>query len=524
MRLPHVCGILEPFTDSLGLSRTMIGRTLRNRYHILELLGDGSTATVYKAADKRLGREVALKVLLPHVRESVQKRFFQEATAVAQLNHPNIMAIYDMDEEGGTHFLVVEYVEGDSLSRYIPSSPEIVVNLGQQIAMALHYAHERDIIHRDIKPANIKVTPQGVVKIMDLGLALPREAKRVTADGMIIGTPAYLSPEQAQALALDRRTDIYSLGVVLYEMATGQLPFSSDDIPALLVQQVKQPPPPPRIINPDIPLAMESVILKALEKQPGRRYQTAEALAQALQASVHAESVSQPTMAARPVTAPLSRPPLRLVLADDHNILRKTLVSFLSERDDMMVVGEAADGEAALQQVLALQPDVVLLDLNMPIKGGLEVLPEIRHGVPSAKVLVLTGRDEDWYITQALRAGAHGYILKSANENDLIDGIRKVAQGTLVLGSGVAEKVVTGALRGTNEKLSQDERMVILMVASGYDNDGISARLNMPMTLVVETLAHAMDKLGAKDRHAAALKALRRGDILLEELHGLEDE
>jgi serine/threonine-protein kinase len=121
----------------------MIGRILRNRYEILELLGDGSTATVYKAVDRRLGRDVALKVLLPHVRDSVQKRFFQEATAVAQLNHPNIMAIFDMDEDGGTHFLVVEYVEGDSLSHYVPSAPEVVVDLGQQIALALHYAHER---------------------------------------------------------------------------------------------------------------------------------------------------------------------------------------------------------------------------------------------------------------------------------------------------------------------------------------------------------------------------------------------
>jgi serine/threonine protein kinase/DNA-binding CsgD family transcriptional regulator len=503
----------------------MIGRILRNRYEVIELLGEGSTATVYKAVDKRLGRDVALKVLLPHVRETVQKRFFQEATAVAQLNHPNIMAIYDMDEDSGTHFLVVEYVEGDPLNHYIPSTPEVVVELGRQIALALHYAHERDIIHRDIKPANIKVTPAGQVKIMDLGLALPREAKRVTADGMIIGTPAYLSPEQAQAFALDRRTDIYSLGVVLYEMVTGQLPFSSDDIPALLVQQVKQPPPPPRLINPDIPLALESVILKALEKSPSRRFQTAEALAQALQASVRTSAtLNQPTQTARPVTAPLSRPPLRLVLADDHNILRRTLVSFLSERDDMMVVGEAADGEAALQQTLALQPDVVLLDINMPIKSGLEVLPEIRHGVPSAKVLVLTGREEDWYITQALRAGAHGYILKSASENDLIDGIHKVAQGTLVLGSGVAEKVVTGALRGTNERLNEEERQTLLLVAAGMNNDAISQRLDMPMTTLVETLAHAMDKLGAKDRHAAALKALRRGDILLDELHALENE
>jgi DNA-binding NarL/FixJ family response regulator len=429
-----------------------------------------------------------------------------------------------MDEESGTHFLVVEFVEGDSLNHYVPSAPEVVVNLGQQIALALHYAHEHEIIHRDIKPANIKVTPAGQVKIMDLGLALPREAKRVTADGMIIGTPAYLSPEQAQAMALDRRTDIYSLGVVLFEMVTGQLPFSSDDIPALLVQHVKQPPPPPRLINPEIPLALESVILKAMEKSPSRRFQTAEALARALEGSVRSNAGTyHPTLPARAVSSS-ARAPLRLVLADDHNMLRRTLVSFLSERDDMMVVGEAADGEMALQQTLALQPDVVLLDLNMPIKSGLDVLPEIRHGVPSAKVLVLTGRDEDWYITQALRAGAHGYILKSANETDLIDGIQKVAQGTLVLGRGVAEKVVTGALRGTNEKLTEEERKLMLMVAAGFDNDGISARLDMPMTTLVETMARAMDKLGAKDRHAAALKALRRGDILLDELHAFESD
>ena len=168
----------------------MIGKTLRNRYEIKELLGEGSTATVYKALDRRLGREVALKVLLPHVRDTVRKRFFQEAHAVALLNHPNIMAIYDMEEEHEQPFLVVEYVEGDSLAKYIPCSAEMVVDLGRQIAGALHYAHERQIIHRDIKPANIKVTSSGHVKIMDLGLALPKDAKRVTTDGMIIGTPA----------------------------------------------------------------------------------------------------------------------------------------------------------------------------------------------------------------------------------------------------------------------------------------------------------------------------------------------
>ncbi|MEP7294376.1 MAG: protein kinase, partial [Chloroflexota bacterium] len=493
----------------------MIGRTLRNRYQIYELLGEGSTAAVYKALDKRLGRDVALKVLLPHVRDTVRKRFFQEATAVAMLNHPGIMAIYDIDEEDDHNFLVIEYVEGDTLAAYVPATPDQVVEIGRQIAQALHYAHERQIIHRDIKPANIKVTSSGQVKIMDLGLALPRDAKRVTADGMIIGTPAYLSPEQAQGMVLDYRTDIYSLGIVLYEMAAGQLPFLSDDIPSLLLQHVKEPPPSIRQHHPEVPVALESVIFKALEKNPSHRYQSSGALAQALGAALSgSETPTQPTRALKAA----ERPTVRIALADDHAVLRQTLVNFLSQRDEFIIVGEAGDGNGALQLALELQPDVLLLDLNMPGKGGLEALPEIRAQAPNVKVLVLTGRDEEWYITQALKAGAHGYLLKSASESDLIDGILKVTQGTLVLGRGVAEKVVTGMLKPSPNKLTEDERQILLLIAGGYETEQIAERLNLPLPLLIESLARAMDKMKSKDRHAAALQALRQGDILLDEL------
>jgi len=504
----------------------MIGRTLLNRYQITAQLGDGSTATVYRATDLRLNRDVALKVLLPHVRDSTRRRFFQEATAAAQLNHPGIMAIYNIEEDYEQPFLVVEYVEGRALTDFIPSAPAVVVELGAQIARALQYAHERDIIHRDIKPANIKVTPERSIKIMDLGLALPREAARVTAEGMVIGTPAYLSPEQAQGAALDFRTDIYSLGVVLYELACGQLPFDADDISALLLQQVRQPPPPPRLIVPSLPADLESAILKALEKHPARRFQSCRSMADALEAALSAPSPADaPTAGRRPEGPDLTRrPSLRLVLADDHNIMRRTLVSFLEGRPEFTVVGEAADGETALHQTLTLLPDVLLLDLNMPGKGGLDILPTIRQRAPGVKVLVLTGRDEEWYIVRALRAGAHGYVLKTTDESELIDAISKVMEGHMVLGSGVAERIVGGLLTGQEghaAALSELERKILLYVAAGYENEAIARQLRLGMPIVIETLAGAMNKLGAKDRTSAALEALKRGDIALDDLHQL---
>ncbi|MDZ4770223.1 MAG: protein kinase [Chloroflexota bacterium] len=501
----------------------MIGKTLRHRYEIESLLGEGSTAAVYLARDHRLNRVVALKILLPHVNESARKRFFQEAQSVAQLNHPGIMALYDMDEEDGKAFLVVEYVAGRLLSETIPASVAQVVALGRQIAEALNYAHERKIIHRDIKPANIMVTPDGQTKIMDLGLALPREAKRVTAAGMIIGTPAYLSPEQAQGMTLDHRTDIYSLGVVLYEMVTGMLPFASDDIPALLLQHVRQPAPPPSIHVPSLPLALENVILKALEKNPSRRFQSGDALARSLDAALLVDPLA--TAGALDATRPASSVhvdnlPVRVYVADDHTVLRRSLVSFIGQHDAYLIVGEAGDGETAQREVLELRPNVLLLDLNMPVKGGLDVLPIIRAKAPDVRVLILTGRDEEWYIMRALRAGAHGYLLKSSSEDELIDAIEKVSGGQLVLGRGVAEKVVTGMLRASDDhlKLNEIERQIMLLVAGGLDNEAIAGRLDMPLSDLIEALASAMDKMAAKDRHAAALQAVRRGEILLEEL------
>lgn len=508
----------------------MIGRKLRHRYLVQKLIGEGSTSAVYMALDERLNRVVAIKLLLPNVRDTTRKRFMQEANAAAQLNHPNIMAMYELEDDEERPFLVLEHVEGDPLSKFVPSPPATVVRLGVQVANALHYAHEKGIIHRDIKPANIKVTPEGQIKIMDMGLALSRHTPRVTAHGMVIGTPAYLSPEQAQGQPLDARTDVYSLAIVLYEMATGRLPFTSDDIAALLLQQVKQPPQPISYHVPSFPRQLEAVIIKSLDKQPARRYQTAAQFADALESALPPDRAPAPAgtggeaLKTRTTSNTGERVrTLRVMLADDHTLLRQTLAGMLESSGDFVVVAEAGDGDSALNKALAVLPDILLLDINMPGRSGLEILPLLRRDAPDIKVLILTGRDEDAYIVRALRSGAHGYILKSADEKELIDAVTKVMAGQLVLGRGVAERVVTGLLvsRDAKPELDETETRIIQRVAAGYDNDEIAEALNLSLTQMIESMARLMDKLGSKDRHSAALKALRLGLIVIEDVHGL---
>jgi DNA-binding NarL/FixJ family response regulator len=216
---------------------------------------------------------------------------------------------------------------------------------------------------------------------------------------------------------------------------------------------------------------------------------------------------------------------LRIILADDHTLLRKTLSNLLETRDDYVIVAEAGDGDNALKQTLAILPDPLILDLNMPGRTGIDILPDIRSQAPTVKVLVLSGRDEDVYIVRALRAGAHGYVLKSADESELLEAIDKVIKGQLYLGRGVAEKV-TGLLTGATDetKLDEQECRIMLYVAAGYENEEIARTLKLPITELIETMARCMDKLKAKDRHAAALKALRSGYVLLEDLQVLTEQ
>jgi len=255
----------------------MLGKTI-SHYKILEKLGEGGMGIVYKAQDTKLDRFVALKFLPSHLTKSDadKARFLQEAKAAAALNHTNVCTIHEIHDEGENPFIVMEYVEGETLQARIKEKGKgikQIINIAIQIAEALKAAHKKGIIHRDIKSENIMVTETGQVKVMDFGLARMRGAAKLTKTGSTIGTVAYMSPEQAKGDQVGKWTDIWSFGVVLYEMSTGQLPFSGDYDQAVIYAILNEEPEPPSSVNSGIPSELDQMIIKAMKKEIKNRYQ-----------------------------------------------------------------------------------------------------------------------------------------------------------------------------------------------------------------------------------------------------------
>jgi beta-lactam-binding protein with PASTA domain/tRNA A-37 threonylcarbamoyl transferase component Bud32 len=277
-----------------------VDRTYGGRYATVERVGQGGMAEVYRARDELLGRDVAVKVLSERFSRdrSFVERFRREAQAAANLNHPNIVSLFDYGSDDDTYFIVMEFIDGSSLSDIIRREgalmPERAAEIASDVARALDRAHAQGLVHRDIKSGNIMITRTGQTKVTDFGIAraVGRDGEQtMTQTGMVIGTAAYLSPEQAQGNPVDGRSDVYSLGVVLFEMLTGRTPFSGDTALSIAYKHVREDPPRPSELNRDVSPQLDAVALKALAKNPDNRYSSAAEMSEDLQRFMHGQKV-----------------------------------------------------------------------------------------------------------------------------------------------------------------------------------------------------------------------------------------
>jgi len=412
-----------------------------NKYEIGELIGQGGMGMVYKATDTQLGRTVALKFLSARFAEDdgANTRFKREAQAAASLNHPNVLTVYDILEYEGLSVIAMEYLDGITLRDVLHNGPldiDRVIEYATQIAEGLGTAHQSGIVHRDMKPANLMINKGGTIKILDFGLAKLRDSSIVTKEGTLMGTVAYMSPEQATGTEADGRSDIWSLGAIVYEMLTGQLPFPGENYHATLYRVVNEPFIPVTGLRPGIPPALVHVVNKALEKDRERRYASADAFLKDLNQVGKGKDVEKPVVAG-PIL-PQSESLLemsadlevvRFLVVDDEPdvelLIRQQFKRKIRAGDWVMEFAE--NGAVALEIIEEAEEDfhIILTDLNMPIMDGHALLAELAKKERPFKTLVLSAFGDMRNVRSAMNLGAYDFLFKPIDFGDFEKTIDK---------------------------------------------------------------------------------------------------
>jgi serine/threonine-protein kinase len=472
------------------------GTVLDGRYRVISRLGSGGMADVYLARDTLLGRQVALK-LLHHRFSSDQEfveRFRREASSAAGLSHPNVVSVYDRGEWEGTYYIAMEYLPGRSLKAVLrehgPLSPDDAIDITIQILLALRFAHKRGIIHRDIKPHNVILDEEGRAKVTDFGIARAG-ASDMTMTGSIMGTAQYLSPEQAQGYAVSEASDIYAVGVVLYELLTGGVPFEGESAVTIALKQVSVQPTPPSQRNPQVSPALDAVVLRAMAKDPAARFAGADELIAALQqARAGIAPASLPIGNGAPQTAPLLVPPLPPVDGQPED-------AAAAEADEKRRrAGWIAAGIAVAAIIVA-----VLLLLLLPGKSGEVTVPDVTGQTQAAATSTL--KQEGLSPVVSVTANAHvasGLVIGTTPPRGA--SVHKGARVSVFVSSGaesvavpnVVHKPSAEALKILTQKGLQptaqnesSETVAKGLVVSTDPTAGVGVQVGSPVTVLVSS-------------------------------------
>jgi eukaryotic-like serine/threonine-protein kinase len=426
---------------------------LLGSYRLIDRLGAGGMGEVWRAEDTRLLREVAIKILSERIANDPEwkARFLREARTIAQMNHPNIATIYSIEQEAEKLFIVMELVEGESLGTVLakgPLPPADAVRIIRHVAEALAEAHEKGIVHRDVKPDNIIVGKRGT-KVLDFGIAKQlvstTDSPTLTQAGLIVGTPFYMSPEQALGRPVDARSDLFSLGVVLYEALAGRRPYEGESVTETMMNIIMQEPPDLSVVAPSLPPSLADVVNRALQKKPERRFGSAGEMIDALsrvdfkpgaKAPPKPSKVDVPTVAMPSAGPPSVAPPQpamtpipgqRALVADDDPVTRYLIANILNQR--RIAFDEAANGADAVKSLKAHEYTIVFLDLLMPRVDGWGVIDFLRRSkTKPPRIVIITGV-KDQHLSVADRELVTGIIYKPLDPAEVDRLIQQTLSG-----------------------------------------------------------------------------------------------